>query len=437
MKVYFYTLGCKVNSYETEAMKELFIREGFTIEPILPEAADVIVVNSCTVTSESDRKTRQAVRRFRRLNSKACLVLTGCVPQAYPEKAAALTQADIITGNKDHSVILELVKKFFENKNSGIINIPEHRKGDLFEEMPIAGFDGRTRAVIKIQDGCDRYCTYCIIPTSRGRSRSRSLDSLSTELDKIKDSGFKEVVLVGINFCCYGLDIEKTFVDAIECACGKGFERVRIGSLEFDNISDEAIARMAKLPNFCPQFHISLQSGCDSTLKRMNRHYTSAEYEALCKKLREAFKDTTITTDLMVGFPGETGSDFETSLEFAKKIGFEKIHVFPYSVRVGTKAAEMPQVDGKVKTERAHKMLAAVEELREEFFKKQVGKTVEVLCETYDEKTNRFFGYTKNYTPVSFSVSNSDKNIEENKNQILSVKISEYDMNADCCIGSS
>ncbi len=351
------------------------------------------------------------------------------MPQAFPEKAEELVSADIVTGNKDHKKIVNLIEQYKE-KNDRVIEIDRHEKGDKFEDFSISSFEGRNRAFIKIQDGCDRYCSYCIIPTSRGRSRSRSLESLSEELDSIKKNDFKEVVLVGINFCCYGLDIGHTFVDAIELACSKGFDRVRIGSLEFDNISDEAISRMAKLENFCPQFHISLQSGCDNTLKAMNRHYTSAEYKELCEKLRKNFKDTSITTDLMVGFPTETDEDFEASLNFAKEIGFEKIHVFPYSRREGTKAAEMkPQVPGPVKTERAHRMIETANEIREKFFQEQVGKTVEVLCESYDEKDKMWAGYTKNYTPVKFPGET------DLKNQLVQVKITGVDVENDVVIG--
>lgn len=447
MTVFFYTLGCKVNAYETEAMKELFQRNGFFIEAASPEAADVIVINSCTVTAESDKKTRQAVRKLRRTNKGAVIVLTGCMPQAYPDKANELTEADIITGNKDHSLVISMVEEYIKKRDTSpqgkealrMVSIPAHEKGDSFENMPIAGFEGRTRAVIKIQDGCDRYCTYCIIPTSKGHSRSRSLESLSSELDKIKLAGFREVVLVGINFCCYGLDIGKTFVDAIELACSKGFDRVRIGSLEFDNISDEAIDRLASLENFCPQFHISLQSGCDRTLKRMNRHYSAEEYEALCKKLRTKFKDATITTDLMIGFPGETDEDFEESISFAKRIQFEKIHVFPYSARTGTKAAEMPQVDSQIKSERTGIALKTAEDLRSEFFRNQIGKRPEVLVEKYNAKEGIFHGYTKNYTPVSFRLTSAGTTsiVSALSNKIIPVRITGYNMSLDCCTGEA
>ena len=404
--VFFYTLGCKVNQYETEAMAELFQNAGFDITDSA-SLADIIIVNSCTVTATSDQKTRQTVRRFKRQNPMATLILCGCMPQAYGEKSAELSEADIVTGNKDHKKILTLVFEFEKNKER-IIQIDEHKAGDPFEEFQVDNFSGRTRAFIKIQDGCDRFCSYCIIPTSRGRSRSRSLDNLSLELDKIKAAGYREVVLVGINFCCYGLDIGKTFVDPIELACSKGFDRVRIGSLEYDNISDDAINRLSKLNNFCPQFHISLQSGCDKTLKSMNRHYTSDEYLALCEKLRKAFKDTTITTDLMVGFPEETDEDFKESLEFARKIGFEKIHVFPYSLRPGTNAAKMEQISPEVKDERAHKALTLADEIRKKFLSDQIGKTVNVLFET--QKENVAFGYTENYIPVKVINSSSLQN---------------------------
>lgn len=438
MTVFFYTLGCKVNAYETEAMKELFQRNGFFIEQNDPTSADIIVINSCTVTAESDKKTRQSVRKFKRNNPGAIVVLTGCMPQAYPEKAKELTEADIVTGNKDHSLVVSMVEEYIKNGDR-IFNVPAHQKGDSFENMPIAGFEGRTRAVIKIQDGCDRYCTYCIIPTSKGHSRSRSLESLSSELDKIKLAGFREVVLVGINFCCYGLDIGKTFVDAIELACSKGFDRVRIGSLEFDNISDEAIDKLAALQNFCPQFHISLQSGCDSTLKRMNRHYTAADYEMLCRKLRAKFKDATVTTDLMIGFPGETDDNFNESISFAQRIQFEKIHVFPYSVRTGTKAAQMPQVDPAIKSARTEIALKVATDLRSEFFRNQIGKTLDVLVEKYNAKEGIFHGYTMNYTPVSFRISSfgSASIVSALSNKIIPVKITGYSTADDCCIGEA
>ena len=403
MKVYFYSLGCKVNQYDTEAMTERFRDAGWTISA-QADGCDAFIVNSCTVTAESDRKTRQAVRRFKRNNPEAVVVLCGCMPQAFPEKAAQLSEADIITGNRDHMAILHDIEEYMnrlEEEKTQVVDIAEHARGDLFEDTGIsASFAGRTRAVIKVQDGCDRYCSYCIIPTARGRSRSRSMESIEKELKNIKAAGYREVVLVGINFTCYGLDIGRTFVDPIALACSLGFDRVRIGSLEYDNITDEAIEKLSKLENFCPQFHMSLQSGCNSTLKTMRRHYTTEEYEETCRKLRATWPDTAITTDIMVGFPGETEEDFITSMEFAKRIGFEKIHVFPYSPREGTKAAEMEQIPKHIKEKRSHRMIKTADEIRERFLQSCVGKTVPVLAETYEN--GMASGHTENYTPVSF-----------------------------------
>ena len=427
MKVYFHTLGCKVNQYETEAMSELFRTAGYGIAETAEEA-DVVVVNSCTVTAVSDQKSRQAVRRFKRANPQGLVVLTGCMPQAYPDQAMNLVEADIVAGNGDHRKVLELVEEYYardlqQQELARIFQVEEHPRDEAFENIPIEAFDGRTRAFIKVQDGCDRFCSYCIIPTSRGRSRSRSLESLEAELRQLKEAGFKEVVLVGINFCCYGLDIGKSFVDPISLACNMGFDRVRIGSLEFDNITDEAIDELAKLPNFCPQFHMSLQAGCDKTLKNMHRHYTTDEYEALCQKLRASFKDTTITTDIMVGFPEETEEDFLESMAFAERIGFEKIHVFPYSPRTGTLAAKKPQISKAIKTERAHRMSLVADEIQNRFLAAQVGTTVEVLTEQY--QNGHVTGHTKNYTAVRYPAP------APSTNELVRVRITGY-QNGEC-----
>lgn len=408
MNVYFYSLGCKVNQYDTEAMSEEFRAAGWSVADE-PDGADAIVVNSCTVTAESDRETRQAVRRFRRRAPAAAIVLAGCMPQAYPAQAAALTEADLVVGTGDRAALLRDLGLFLKQRaargteaaRGTIVDVEKHTISEPFEHTEIEGFSGRTRAFIKVQDGCDRYCSYCIIPTARGHSRSRPLPELEAELTKMKTAGFREVVLVGINFCCYGLDIGKSFADPIELACGMGFDRVRIGSLEFDNITEESVARLAKLPNFCPQFHMSLQSGCDETLKRMRRHYTTAEYEATCRLLRASFPDASITTDIMVGFPLETEENFEETEAFAKRIGFEKIHVFPYSPREGTKAAEMrPQLSKAVKEDRCRRMMKTAATIRKTFLEQQIGRTVRVLGETFED--GQVTGYTENYTPVRF-----------------------------------
>ena len=399
MKIAFYTLGCKVNQYETEAMAERAERCGYTL--VSPdEKADVYVVNSCTVTAESDRKTRQAVRKFKRANPESVVVLTGCVPQAYPEIGEELTQADIVMGNRNNSALEDLLAKYALSGERQV-EIIAHKTGDAFAGDTVTGAGARTRVNIKIEDGCNRFCSYCAIPYSRGRVRSKPLDVLEKELKAVNDAGFLEVVLVGINLSAYGSDTGKSLCDAVELAASFGnIKRVRLGSLEPDHLTPEVVARLSQIEKLCPQFHISLQSGCDSVLKRMNRHYTAAEYAELCRNLRESFPDAALTTDVMVGFPGEREEDFETSLEFVKKIGFEKVHVFAYSRRNGTPAAKMPdQIPNAEKESRSRRMIAAAQEIRENFLAAQVGKTVSVLIE---EKTEGgvCHGYTPNYTPV-------------------------------------
>ncbi|MBR5753096.1 MAG: tRNA (N(6)-L-threonylcarbamoyladenosine(37)-C(2))-methylthiotransferase MtaB [Clostridia bacterium] len=432
MTVYLHSLGCKVNQYDTEALAEQFRAAGFDVSDA-PEGCDVCVINSCTVTAVADQKSRQAIRHFRRMNPDACIVLSGCMVQAYPEKAAALEAADIVAGVRDQEKIIAEVRDFFAQKQSGetpapLVDVREHDRDESFQNMPIESFRGRTRAFIKIQDGCDRRCSYCIIPTARGRSRSRTPEDLEAELRTIRDAGYREVVLVGINFCCYGPDLGLSFTDPVELACRMGFDRVRIGSLEFDNIDRASIEALAKHPNFCPQFHVSLQSGSDTTLRRMHRNYDTAAYEALCRTLRETFPDGTVTTDIMTGFPGETEEDFEASLAFAKKIGFEKIHVFPFSPRAGTPAAKMePQVPKAVRKERCRRMIALGDELREAFLQKQVGRTVEVLCETFED--GFVTGYTKNYTPVRFPAGSALHN------ELVSVLLTGVDREHDACVG--
>lgn len=397
MKIAFFTLGCKVNQYESQAMAERMMNCGF--ELVSPdEKADVYVINSCTVTAESDRKTRQTVRRFKRKNPDSIVVLTGCMPQAFPEDAEALKEADIVLGNKNNTRLPELIERYF-SCSQRIIEIESHETGDKFAGDKISGFEGRTRAIVKIEDGCNRFCSYCIIPYSRGRVRSKPIEELEAELRTLSDAGFIEIVLVGINLSSYGSDIGLSICDAVELAAGMDFQRIRLGSLEPDHITDDVIERLAKIEKFCPQFHISLQSGCDNTLKAMNRHYTSSEYKELCDKLRSAFVDTTITTDIMVGFPTESEADFADNVNFAKEIGFEKVHVFPYSPREGTRAAKMEQIEKSVKEKRSHIMIEETEKIRQSFLKSQIGKTVEVLLETrHDEQFTE--GYTKNYTPV-------------------------------------
>lgn len=399
MKVKLYTLGCKVNQYETEEITEQLIKNGYEIT-ISDSDADIFIVNSCTVTAESDRKTRQLVRRLKRNNPNSTVLLTGCMPQAFPEKARSLEEADIVTGNKNNVNIIEMLNSYL-NKKERIFNVNEHLSGERFSGLAINDFNERTRASVKIEDGCDRFCSYCIIPTARGRVRSKPVAEITKEVTALSQNGFSEVVLVGINLSAYGKDSGEKFTDAVKAACSvDGIQRVRLGSLEPDHITDEVIEDLSKLTKLCPQFHISLQSGCNATLKRMNRHYTAEEYFSLCEKLRKSFSDCTITTDIMVGFAGETENDFNETVEFVKKVGFEKVHIFPYSIRKGTRAADFAnQVEKHIKEERVAKIHEVASEIRADFLKSQIGRTVLIIPESRSDG-KYVFGYTANYTPV-------------------------------------
>lgn len=425
MKVYFYTLGCKVNQYETQEMSELLEKNGYTIIYNAADA-DVAVVNSCTVTAESVRKTRQIIRKLKKQNSDNIIILTGCASQAEPQIINDLPEVDIFMGNRSNTQIVEALNEFLANKIK-ITKRIEHLTGDAFCGTGVTRFDGHTRAFLKIQDGCDRFCSYCLIPTARGRSRSKSIEDIDAELKVLSENGYSEIVFVGINLSDYGKNTPYSLPDALRLAEKyNGIKRVRLGSLEPDHITDEMIEQFKSITKLCPQFHISVQSGCNNVLKAMNRHYTAEEYKHLANKLRETFSDATITTDVLVGFPTETEEDFNTTVEFVKRIAFEKVHVFPYSVREGTRAAKMEQLTKAVKEDRASRLSAITDKIREEFLKKQIGKTVEVLFET--EKDGYCEGYTKNYIPVRV---NSPKTC---KGEILTVKITESEN--DYCIGN-
>lgn len=428
MTVFFITFGCKVNCYETECIKEEFIKTGFSVSHT--SNADVIVINSCTVTSSGDKKLLQTVRKMRNENPDSVIVLTGCYPQAFKDKAASVTQADIITGTKDRKKIPALVTEFIKDHKRNI-SIREHTTNEPIEEMSCSSFDFKTRAFVKIQDGCNQFCSYCIIPYSRGRIRSKPLDVLKKEIEQLVLNGHREIVLVGINLAFYGDEFGITLTDAVEmCSNVEGVQRIRLGSLEPEKILDKDLERLSENKKFCPQFHLSLQSGCDKTLRNMNRKYTCTEYEQLVEKIREKFDSPSITTDIMVGFPGETDEDFKESLNFVKKIGFSKIHVFPYSIREGTKAASMPdQIDGGTKTKRAMIMSQLGEELEADFLKKQVGKTFPILFEK-ENCTDFHQGYSPNYTLVKIKRSDPIKSL---RNMIFYVNIKEA-VN-DFCVG--
>lgn len=426
MKAAFYTLGCKVNQYETEYMAEILKNAGMQIVSH-NEDADYYIINSCTVTATADQKTRQNVRKFKRQHPNSVVILTGCMPQAFPEQASALNEADIVLSNKSNDDILDLINRYNVSHNR-IVKIDKHQKGDEFTKCSIEHFSERIRAFIKIEDGCDRFCSYCIIPMSRGRVRSKSLDDLKNEIKMLGNNGIKEIVLVGINLSSYGKGEDFNIVDAVRiCNDDENIRRVRLGSLEPDHITDEIIEGLAKYEKFCPQFHISLQSGCDKTLKDMNRHYTADEYRQLCKKLRATFDDATITTDIMVGFNDETEEDFNTSLQFAKEIGFEKVHTFPYSERQGTVASRKgDNVPKQEKERRASVMIEETNKIRHEYFNKLIGAKEVVLFEN-NIGGNTYQGYTKNYVPVRME---SDTDIIGKE---IEVTIKSADINLDCC----
>ena len=422
MRVCFYTLGCKVNLNETEALEQLFSRNGFTVVPE-GEAADVYIVNSCTVTNFGDQKSRKWLRRAKRENPGAVTVLTGCYPQAFPEEAAAFEQADLVCGNGDRRAILDNVQKLLAG-HERIVAVTPHARGELFEELPVERFETHTRAFIKVEDGCNRRCAYCVIPRARGPVRSRAEDSILAELRQLAAAGYREVVLSAISLPSYGLDTGTSLVELVErCAQVEGIQRIRLGSLDPDMLSDEAIARLAAVDKLCPQFHLSLQSGCSATLRRMRRPYTAEQYAQVVEKLRAAYGDKPVsfTTDCICGFPGESEEDFAESCAFLEKIGFLKVHVFPYSRRRGTPAYDFPgQVHEREKQARSRRMNDAAEQLRRRVLASLTGMEDEVLLETA-LSANLFTGYTRLYVPVVVSAPG------HKSGEIVRVKLGEYD----------
>lgn len=421
------TLGCKVNQYESQAMREDLICNGYELSTD-KDKADITIINSCTVTSVSDAKNRKIINRIRRTNPNGIIILTGCMPQAFPDEKDNFKECDIVLGNAKRKELIPAIERYLTEHHS-FVSISQHlQKGEKFEDLSVSSLGEHTRAFIKIEDGCNRFCSYCIIPYARGRVRSKALDKLKQEIKKVALNGYKEVVLVGINLSAYGLNEDFDLADAVECACSvEGIERVRLGSIEPEQMDDELIKRLAAQEKFCPQFHLSLQSGCDKTLRDMNRHYDTAEYANIVSKLRSAFDNSSMTTDVMVGFAGESEDNFKSSMNFVDSIGFAKVHVFPYSVRKGTKAEAFDnQVSPNEKERRAHIMSELVRKSREKFLSSQVGLTEEVLIERY--RHGYLEGYTKNYTPVH--IYNDDTNL---CSLIKSVKITKAA--DDFCIG--
>ena len=415
-KIAFITLGCKVNLYDTEAMAELFTEKGYAVVDF-EEYADVYLINTCTVTNLGDKKSRQMIRRAKRINPNSVVVATGCYAQVASEEVAKIEGINIVIGTKNRSEIVETVENYVDE--NGVVNNVSDIMGEKeFEPLQISRLTNRTRAYIKIQEGCNRYCTYCIIPYARGPIRSRKPEEVIEEVKKLAENGFKEVVLTGIHVASYGLDLGNiTLADIIEKVHSvNGIERIRFSSMEPLAIDDDFVARMAKLPKVCDHYHLSLQSGCNRTLKRMNRKYNAEQYAEACERLRNAFPNVAITTDIIVGFPDETEEDFKESLAFAKKMKLDKIHTFPYSPKKGTPAAKMKnQISGDVKSQRSKEMIALSDKMNIDFLNNNIGKTVPVL---FEDMENGFWqGHTTNYIKVLVK---SDENLN---NKIVDVKL--------------
>lgn len=401
MKVAFFTLGCKVNQNETSALAQLFYENGFA--PASEDDADLYIVNSCTVTAGGDRKSRQWLRRAKRLNPHAVTVLTGCFPQAFPEEAAAIREADIITGSNERQRILEHVRTFLQT-GERIVSIVPHRRGERFEELSLKQMEEHTRVFLKIEDGCDRRCAYCVIPRARGSVRSRAEENILKELEALAEKGYQEVVLTGINLSSYGKDTGTNLAEIVEKAARiHHLNRIRLGSLEPDLMTDEIIGRLSRVPKLCPQFHLSLQSGSDTVLRRMRRAYTTENYRDVVKKLRALLPGAVFTTDMIVGFPGETEQEFHESEAFVREIGFLKVHVFSFSPRAGTPACDMPnQISETEKAERSRRLQTTADKVRTDTIRMLEGKKAEVLLETPVNAT-AFTGYTREYVPVLLS----------------------------------
>ena len=398
MRVKILTLGCKVNQFETQAMLRELAENGYTTVGE-DEPADISIINSCAVTKVSEQKTVKLIHRLRRENPEGVIVLTGCMAQAFPDSGDRLPEVDIVLGNKRRKDIVPVLNDYL-GKGKKLVSVEDYSRSDPYESLFVDDFVNRTRAFLKIEDGCNRFCSYCIIPYARGRVRSCSLEYIRDEVRAFAVNGYKEVVLIGINLSSYGSDNGLKFSDAVAAACESADIRIRLGSLEPEAMGIDTLRILARYKNFCPQFHLALQSGCDDTLKRMNRHYTAREYAEIVDNIRRVFDNPSITTDVMVGFVGETDEEFEASRSFVEKTGFARVHIFPYSRRKGT-AADRAQghLTPEVKKQRAAKMAATAAAGMRAFLESQVGRTEQVLIESRS-KNGMYEGYTMNYTPV-------------------------------------
>ena len=437
--VAFYTLGCKVNQYETNAMEQQFIKSGYKIVNNI-EKADIYVINTCTVTNMAERKSRQMLRRVKELNKSAILVVCGCYAQVAKKELEEIPEIDIILGINEKNNIVEIVEKYIEEqRKSKETNVSDVAHQNEFLDFGDVTYTEKNRAVIKVQDGCNMFCSYCIIPYARGRIRSRKIENVASEIKKIAEQGIKEVVITGIHIASYGKDFDTAdenkkirLIDLLE-EINKigGIERIRLGSLEPTIVDEEFAKRLSKLEKICDHFHLSLQSGCDETLKRMNRKYTTARYKEATDILRKYYPNVSITTDVIVGFPGETDEEFNKTYEFLKSVDFYRMHIFKYSPRRGTVAEKMPkQVDGNIKEERSSNLIELSNDNENRHNKEYIGKTVNVLFEEYEN--GAYKGHTTNYMMVEVP----EKDKKDVINHIEKIKIIDTDEKTRNLIGT-
>ena len=418
--VAFCTLGCKVNQYETNAMIEQFMRKGYQIVEF-NQVADIYIINTCTVTNMAYRKSRQMLRKVKEKNIDSIVVACGCYAQVAKEELEKIPEIDLICGVNEKNKIVEYVEEYEKDhtKKEMITDVMYQKE---FLDFGTTQYTDKTRAVIKVQDGCDRFCSYCIIPYARGHVRSRKIENVVKEVEKIAEEGIKEVVLTGIHIASYGKDFKEdiALMDLLEAVQKvDGIERIRLGSLEPTIITEDFLKRLTKLNKICDHFHLSLQSGCDATLKRMNRRYQTVEFKKSVKLIRKYYPEVALTTDIIVGFPGETEEEFKQTYQFLKEIAFYKMHIFKYSPRKGTKAAIMPnQIEGNIKEERSRKLIALSDENEKEQNKKYIGKQVEVLLE--EREGNYLKGHTTNYHIVKVK---TDKALENTIQKVTIEKV--------------